>query len=268
MEKIVRFFNYVRGKYALLTSKKYSTLAGTFVYFLAMSVVPFSLWLTILFSRFELPVERVFELPVFRAVEPTFLKIREESARAGRGASAILICTALYSASGFFYHLRRGGEIVYGYTREKSGWKVRLSALGFSLLTMAACALFFAVFGGGAVLFSRLFSGIAARIVTYVYFCALSFFLVLMLNAYACPYKTDFVSVVKGTCLTVGAWAVSLVAFAAFLKLGNTRFLYGALGTAIVFLLWLYVSMLCFAAGMAINSDEFEKRRKKEEKTL
>lgn len=269
MKKIARFALYVKERYDFLARKRYSTLAGTFVYFLVMSVMPFAVWLTILFGRANLPIERVLEMPVFSSVEKIFSYIRTEAEEARKGASAILIGTTLYSTTGFFYHLRRGGEILYGYTMKKSGWKVRISALLFSLSVMTATALIVTAYAGGAFLFSRVFSGIALRVLNYVWLLIFSFFLVLMLNAYACPYKTHFRVIWKGTCFTVAAWAAALVWFSVFLKFGRTDRLYGAISTVIVFLLWLYVLMMCFAAGVAFNSEAFEKRNAgKEEKTL
>lgn len=261
--------NFFKNKYDVLARKKYSTLAGTFVYFLVMSVMPFSVWLTILFGRMNLPVERVLEMPVFASVEGILKFIRNEAALAKKGASAVLLFTSLYSATGFFYHLRRGGELIYGYTRKKSGWRVRISALLFSFAVMIASALLLAVFTGGAFLFARLFSGWLLFASDYLLLLSLSFFLVLMLNAYVCPYKTKFKEIVKGTLFTVAAWAAALAGFAVYLKFGNTGRLYGAISAAFVFLLWLYVLMVCFVAGVAFNSEEKSLSPERiEEKTL
>ncbi|MDD6994610.1 MAG: YihY/virulence factor BrkB family protein [Candidatus Borkfalkiaceae bacterium] len=269
MGKFARFVRYVKNRYDLLARKKYSTLAGTFVYFLVMSVMPLSVWLTILFGRMRLPVEKLLELPVFSSVENIIAYIRQEAEAASKGASVILIGTTLYSATGLFYHMRRGGEIIYGYTRKKSGWKVRVSALLFTFAVMLSAALLTIAFAGGAFLLSRILSGGFLLAANYFYLLILSFFLVLMLNAYVCPYKTRLKEIIKGTCFTVAAWSVALAGFAVFLKFGNTSRLYGAISTLIVFLLWLYVLMTCFVAGVAFNSEAFELRAElSEDKTL
>lgn len=267
--KLKAAFRFLKRKYDVLARKKYSTLAGTFVYFLVMSVMPFSVWLTLIFGRMNLPVERVFELPVFASVENAITFIREEALLARKGASVVLLFTSLYSATGLFYHMRRGGEILYGYTRKKSGWRVRVSALLFSFAVMLASALLLAVFAGGAVLFARVFSGWALFVCDYFLLLSLSFFLVLMFNAYVCPYKVKFKEIVKGTLFTVAAWAAALAGFAVYLKFGNTSRLYGAISAVFVFLLWLYVLMLCFVAGVAFNSEEKSlSDERNEEKTL
>ena len=129
-------------------------------------------------------------------------------------AAAVLLFTSLYSATSFFYHLRRGGEIISGYARKKSGWRVRISALLFSFAVMAAAALLLAAYAGGAFFLARLFSGKVLFAANYVLLLSLSFFLVLMLNAYVCPYKTKPREIVKGTLFTVAAWAAALAGFA------------------------------------------------------
>lgn len=248
---------FIRNKYDLLARKRYSTLAGTFVYFFVMSVMPFSVWLTLLFGRMNLPVERVLEMPVFASVEGILNYIRSEALLARKGASAVLLFTSLYSATSFFLSFAAGRGRLYTATRvKKSGWRVRISALLFSFAVMAAAALLLAAYAGGAFFLSRLFSGKVLFAANYVLLLSLSFFLVLMLNAYVCPYKTKPREIVKGTLFTVAAWAAALAGFAVYLKFGNTGRLYGAISAAFVFLLWLYVLMVCFVAGVAFNSAE------------
>ena len=109
---------FIRNKYDLLARKRYSTLAGTFVYFFVMSVMPFSVWLTLLFGRMNLPVERVLEMPVFASVEGILNYIRGEALLARKGASAVLLFTSLYSATSFFIICGGAGRL-YTATRVK-----------------------------------------------------------------------------------------------------------------------------------------------------
>lgn len=265
---IVGFFKstflYLKGKYDLLSRKKYSTIAGTFVYFFVMSVMPLAVWLTILFGRIRLPVEKVLELPVFSSVSAVAEWVREEAAYVQKSASVLLIATSLYSVTGLFFHMRRGGEIIYGYERRKSGLKVRLAALIFAFCAMIAAAVLIAAFAVGAFFAAKVFSGAALLAIDYAYLLFLSFFFVLALNAYVCPYKVRFKEVARGTLFTVAAWGIALIALAVYLKRSNTGKLYGAISALIVFLLWLYVLTCCFVAGAVINSEYVEKKEKKE----
>ena len=133
MGRTKRAYRYLKRKYLLLVEKRYTTLAGTLVFFLVMSVMPFSIWLSLVFGRLNLPVERLIEMPVFDSVKNMLTFIKTEAESKTNGASIFLIATTLYSATSLFYHMRKSGEIIYGYNRKKSGWKIRVSAVFFYL---------------------------------------------------------------------------------------------------------------------------------------
>ena len=96
---------------------------------------------------------------------------------------------------------------------------------------------------------------------------ALAFALVLLLNAYVCPYKTKLRFFIPGALVTVCAWIVVVLGFAVYLRFGNLSRLYGALSALIVFLLWLYVLMICFIVGVILNSEKITERRKRDKRS-
>ena len=63
------------------------------------------------------------------------------------------------------------------------------------------------------------------------------------------------------------AWVFAVTGFAIYLKVGNISKLYGALSAIIVFLLWLYVLMVCFIAGVIFNSEKVTTPLKKRKTT-
>lgn len=251
--------------YQTLTYHRYSTVAGTLVFFLILSLVPFVFWLTLLFGSrlLEVPLERI---GLFDWAEELLSVLRENAAYAGGGVSLVFLVTTLWSSSAFFYHLRKSGEILYDARRTRSGWKVRLSAL---LLTLAVL-LFFAL--AGTLLFA---AGILSRFLPpwisypafYSLLLALGFFGAWILNGYVCPYRLKPSETALGSFLTALAWLVASAAFSVYLHFGNKERLYGALALLFIFLLWLYWMMLCFVAGVVFNRVRLG-RRKMEEKKL
>ena len=117
MKKLRAAYQYLKEKYALLSLRKYTTLAGTLVFFLIMSIVPLSFWLTILIGKLPIDAERVLQLSVFGSVKNVLLYVWEEAANATTGASVLLIFTTLYSATNLFYQMRRSGESVPALSR-------------------------------------------------------------------------------------------------------------------------------------------------------
>lgn len=245
----------MREKYALLSLKKYTTIAGTLVFFLIMSIVPFSFWLSLIIGKLPVDTEEILSLPVFESVKNVLLYIQKEAESATASASVILLLTTLYSSTNLFYQMRKSGEIIYDYRRESQGIKLRIGALVLLVVVMATVVVFLLLFGLGSFLFSRLLTKTWKIIADYILLAVIAFFLVMLLNAYVCPHRVHIKHFLLGAFLTVGLWTMAIFGFSIYLKLGNVGRLYGALSTIIVFLLWLYVLMICFIVGVIFNSE-------------
>ena len=257
---------YIIEKYDLLTRKKFSTLAGTLVFFLIMSIVPLSFWLTLIIGKLPIDTEYILSLSVFESVKNILAYLRQESVNSTTGASFVLLLTTMYSSTTFFYQMRRSGEIVYDYRRNKKGLHVRIGALVLWTVLMAMIVAFLMLFTFGAFLFSRIIPSGWEKVADYILLSTLSFVLVLLLNMYVCPYKVHIKRFLPGTFITVGAWALALLGFSIYIKIGNVGKLYGALSALIVFFLWLYVLMVCFMIGVIINSEQITKERQQARK--
>lgn len=263
MERLRKFYLYVKGKYELLSLKKYTTIAGTLVFFLIMSIVPLSFWLTLLIGKLPIDTENLLSLAVFDSVKHVLSYIRREAANATGSTSVVLIVTTLYASTNLFYQMRRSGELIYDFHRERQGLRLRLGALVLLVIVMLTAVAFLLVFAIGSFLFARLFSRPWALIADYALLAGVAFFLALLLNVYVCPYKTSARAFLPGTFLTVSAWAVAFIGFSVYLKISNVGKLYGALSAIIVFLLWLYILMICFIVGVIFNSERIHKERKR-----
>ena len=156
MKKLHVAYLYVKEKYSLLSLKKYTTIAGTLVFFLIMSIVPFSFWISLIVGRLPVNTEEILSLPVFDSVKNVLLYIQREAENATASASIILVFTTLYSATNLFYQMRRSGEIIYDYRRETQGFKLRVGALVLLIVVMAAVVVFLLLFALGSFLFSQL----------------------------------------------------------------------------------------------------------------
>lgn len=255
MERLRKFYRFLKSKYELLALKKYTTIAGTLVFFLIMSIVPLTFWLTLLVGRLPFDTEQIFQLSVFSSVRNVLEYIRREASNATAGASIVLIVTTLYSSTNLFYQMRRSGELIYDYHRPKQGLRLRIGALVLMFIIILMIVAFVLLFTLGTFLFSRLFPEPLERVADYTLLAALAFALALLLNMYICPYKTNMRRFLPGTALTVAAWAVAVTGFAVYLRISNMDKLYGALSTLIVFLLWLYILMICFIVGVIFNSE-------------
>ena len=260
MKRLRAAFSYLKGKYDLISIKRYTTIAGTLVFFLIMSIVPLSFWLTLLIGRLPIDYEAILGLAIFDSVKDILMFVKSEATDATNGASIVLLLTTLYSSTTLFYQMRRSGEIIYDVRVERKGLRLRVGALLLMAIVMATVVVFLFVFALGSVLFSHLFSRAWAQIADYLLLAAVAFCLVMLLNAYVCPHKTPLKTFLPGAILTVLSWIGAAVGFSLYLKISNPAQLYGALSTIIVFLLWLYILMVCFIVGVIINSERVLKR--------
>ncbi len=263
MKKVQKFYGYIKDKYTLLSLKRYTTLAGTLVFFFIMSIMPLAFWLSLIVGKLPVDTERLFSLSVFSSVKGILNYVQTEAHNATAGASVILIFTTLYSATNLFYQIRRSGELIYDFKKTEKGIKLRFSALLLLIILMAASVAVLLIFAFGSFVFSRILSRALERVADYAFLAILAFLLVLLLNMYICPYKEKASSFLLGTGLTVIAWMGAVVGFSVYLKISNLTRLYGALSTVIVFLLWLYILMICFIAGVIFNSEKILLRRGK-----
>lgn len=248
----------LKGAYAVLAEHKYTTIAGTLVFFLIMSLVPFTFWLTLLFGR-TFDAEEVLNLGLFGWARDLLSFLIHNAEGATAGVSVIFLATTLWSSTGFFYHLRRSGEIIYSYKRKKHGWKVRLSAAALTLFVLIFFAAAGALIAGVAFLARRLPLWLGYPAV-YAVVLVTGFFAAWLLNAYICPYRCKPRDTVMGSLYTALAWLVASVIFSIYLNFSNGERLYGALSLVIVFLLWLYWMMICFTSGVIYNCRRMEVR--------
>lgn len=233
------------------SAHRVTSVAGMLAFFLIMSLVPFSFWLTMLLGGTGLP-EQLLSLELFGWARDFLQFLSENAAGATAGASVVLLAASFWSSSSFFYHLRRSGELVYGVRRIGRGRRTRLSALAFTLAVMLLSAAVGGAFVGAAVFFRRL-PPWAGYPLLYAALLVLGFLAAWLLNIYACPVPGCARRLAAGSFFTALAWLGASAIFSVYLSFGNKQALYGALTLVIVFFLWLYWLMICFVAGIVFN---------------
>ena len=251
MRKLIDNFRYY-------SDKRFSTIAGTLVYFLLMSIAPFILWVTLLLGSINL--DRLLSFELFQGISPllSYLKINAESA--ANSAGIILLVTSLYSSANFFYHLRRSGEIIYGSRKVKGGIKLRLISIVYIILTIVLIALLAGVWFAASYLLKYILPEILTLIIAVIYGTGLAFLIALILNLLACPYRLKASEAVTGSLLTTALWMACVLGFAVYLNFASPEKLYGALAFIVLFLLWCYLMMCCFVVGM-INNGYYKTER-------
>lgn len=251
MEKIISTFK-------MYSDKRFSTIAGTLVYFLLMSIAPFFLWLTLVGGNVD--VEKLIPNTMFESVRPVLRYMKSSAESAAGGAGLIFIITSLYSSTNFFYHLRRSGEIIYDCPRVKGGLKIRISSLCLIIAAIVLVALIAGVSVTGTKIMNDLLPYYIADVISISFLTALAFIAAVVLNLIASPYKMKFKEAVTGSLLTTALWLIFSVGFAIYTRFATPERLYGKIASVIVFLLWCYIMMSCLVIGIIKNGSLMPKK--------
>lgn len=252
MRKLRQWFNY-------FSDKRFSTIAGTLVYFMLMSFTPFLFWLTLVFGRIDL--DNLISHELFAAVLPVISYLQDAAESATAGAGLLLLLTSLWSSTNFFYHLRRSGEIIYDAAQKKNGLTLRLSSLVivFATFALVAAAAALPVFSYNVL--NLIMPELLSEAVSLTFITMIAVFVAYILNVFACPYRMNFEIAIAGSLLTVALWLVCAAGFTIYLKFANLQKLYGAIAAVIVFLLWSYLMVNSLVIGMIYNGRMLVERR-------
>lgn len=246
------------GTFKFFSDKRFSTIAGTLVYFLIMSIAPFILWLTLICGNVD--IEKFLSNELFESVSPFLRDLKSSAEGAASGAGIVLLVTTLYSSTNFFYHLRRSGEIIYDSPAVKGGLRLRLASLALIFATLLLIALIAAMSVVGNWILDEIMPYYLSDVISYTFITAAAFAVALVLNIFACPFKLKAEEAVAGSLLTTSLWLICLMGFGVYMHFANPERLYGKIASLIIFLLWCYVMMTCFVVGVIYNG-MFKHRR-------
>ena len=256
-----RVISKIWSTFKYYTDKRFSTIAGTLVYFLLMSIAPFIVWLTLLLGSVN--IEQYISGALFESISPVIHYLQASAQTAASGAGIVLLVTSLYSSTNFFYHLRRSGEIIYGSNRVKGGVKLRIISAVIIILTIFAIAIATAVAVAGRFVLQVIMPEILCNIISALFGTLLAFSAALLLNIFACPYRLKISEALIGSLLTTVLWLIFIVGFAIYITFASPGRLYGAIASIIIFLLWCYFRMCCFVIGMIKNGSYMTKKQYK-----
>lgn len=243
------------------TARRFSTIAGTLVYFLLMSIAPFIVWLSLLVGSVE--VEHFLSGAMFQSISPFINYLKSSAQHAASGAGILLLATSLYSSTNFFYHLRRSGEIIFGSKRVKGGIKLRIISAIIIILAILISAFLGAFTFAGKFILQTFMPKVLCDLISLIFGIMLTFAFVLLLNLFACPYRLKISEALSGSILTTVLWILFIMGFAIYLQFASPGKLYGAIASVIIFLLWCYFMMCCFVIGMIKNGSDITKRQYK-----
>ena len=258
---------FLLSKASIFRQKRLSTLAGAWVYYFLISLIPLVFLLVEAFSVFDV---NILEDIVSRFPEEFRLAgqaIVETAENASKGATIFFILTVIFSCTSLLNQMSKDGDFIYGESsKSKRGIMRRLWAF-------VALGALFTMFLGLAIIFAfsnslRQQNGflfiknkeIIINIILFSFVILGGYVIICVLNKYISPVKLKFKCVAVGSLLSLFIMVLGTIGFTIYLRfVANYNAFYGSLAGIVIFLLWCYIIMFGLAFGTIINMQIYSK---------
>lgn len=189
-----------------------------------------------------------------------------KKARALPGScSSLDLAGALWAASGYIGAFIRAANVIWDVPEGRPIWKtvpLRLAITVVTVLLLAVSAVAVVVTGPLADKVGRLI-GVGGLAVTIwdvakwpVLIVIVSFLFAILYYAAPNVRQPGFRWITPGGVLAILLWMIASAAFALYVaKFGSYNKTYGALGGAVIFLVWLWLSNLAMLLGAELNAE-------------
>lgn len=245
--------------------KRLTTVAGAWVYYFLISLVPMVFLLVTAFSVFGVSVTDNLIARLPEELREGGQMIARTAENASKGATVFFVLTVIFSCTTLLNQMSKDGDFIYGArSKIKRGIMRRVFAV-------FALAFLFAIFLGIALLFafsnsikidflstqkSQLFLSIMAFLI--VILCG--YVIIIALNTFISPKKVRLSNLLIGSFISLCIMVLGTIGFIVYLRFfASYNAFYGSLAGVIIFLLWAYILMLGLAVGVIVNMKIYKK---------
>ena len=256
---------FFKTTFATFSEKRLSTVAGAWVYYFLMSVIPLAFLLATAFGVFGINVlnDLVSRLP--EEFRTSGQAIANAADNVSRSVTLLFVFTIIFSCTTLLNQMSKDGDFIYGIrAREKQGvmrriWAVvALSALFILFLIMALLFAF-----RKRLMPQTLTNGVSKMLLSIgavslvVLFC---YAIIIVLFKYISPIKQKLGEFMLGGLFSLGVIVLGTLGLSVYLRyFSSYNALYGSLAGIVVFLLWAYIVMLGLVVGVIINKCAYER---------
>jgi membrane protein len=255
----------INSVYKTLSEKRLTTVAGAWVYYFLIALIPLSFLLVTAFSVFgvSLTGDLVSRLP--EELREAGNIVASTAENASKGATIFFVLTVLFSCTTLLNQMSKDGDFIYGmHSNIKRGLMRRVFAV-------LAIALLFAIFLSIAFLLAfsssikiDLLSSEKNQILLNIFIFSIviifGYAIIITLNAFICPKKVKIATHLLGSFISLCIMVLGTIGFIVYLRyFARYNLFYGSLASVIIFLLWAYILMLGLVIGVIINMKTYKK---------
>lgn len=257
--------NHVKNIFELFGEKRLTTVAGAWVYYFLMSIIPLAFLLATAFGVFGINIlfDLVSRLPAeFREAGAA---IAETAEHASKSVTILFILTVIFSCSTLLNQMSKDGDFIYGVKSEKKRGLMRrlwaIVALG-ALFSVFLCMAF--LFAFRVKIITRGLGGSGAKLfLTVLAFALLIVFcyaIIIVLYKFISPVKQSLKTLLSGGLVSLTTIVLGTLGLSMYLRFFNLyNAFYGSLAAIVVFLIWAYIVMVGLVIGTIINKRAYDK---------
>ncbi len=262
--------NFISSFFNLINKKRITTVAGAWVYYFLMALVPFVFLIVTAFGVFgvSLTHDLVSRLPIeFRSAGQ---KIIETAEKSSKGVTIFFIVAVIFSCTNLLNQMSKDGDFIYeAHSKTKRGifrrlWAIFALAMLFVLFLGVA---FIFAFGNRALLNAHIDRDkqLILIIFTFLFVICLGYVIILLLNVFISPIKQSFKGIALGSFISLFVVVLGTIGFTLYLRfIANYNAFYGSLAGVIIFLVWAYICMLGLSFGVIINMQIYKAKKEQD----
>ena len=245
------------GIIGTIKRKRISTVAGSWVFYFCLALVPLAFLLVSAFSVFNIDASKVFLEYLPEEFRGLFEGVFLEASIKRKSTTLIFIGTVLFSGSALLNQMSKDGDFIYGVRSKKRGIFRRLKAvMGLILLFLVFFAFAF-VFAFSGVILGRLKARtvnlIATKISALLLLILVCYVIIILLNKFISPIRLGAKEVLIGSLVSLVIIVLGTIGFTIYLKYFKFKGLaVGSILSLLAFLFWLYILMLGLSIGSAV----------------
>ncbi|MBQ9756397.1 MAG: YihY/virulence factor BrkB family protein [Clostridia bacterium] len=253
----------VKGLFELFSEKRLTTVAGAWVYYFLMSVIPLAFLLATAFGVFGIDIlfDLVSRLP--EEFRQAGVAIAETAEHASKSVTLLFIITVIFSCTTLLNQMSKDGDFIYGVKAEKKRGVLRrvwaIVALG-ALFTVFLCMAF--LFAFRVKIVTKGINGNVKLFLAVLAFSLIILFcyaIIIVLYKFISPVKQKLGSLFLGGLVSLSTIVVGTLGLSLYLRFFNSyNAFYGSLAGIVVFLIWAYIVMVGLVIGAIINKRSYD----------
>lgn len=246
-----------------------STVAGAWVFYFLLAVVPFAFLIISAFNLFNVDFAGAFAARLPEEFKTAAFAIFDTAEKVSGGLTIFFAFTVLTSTFALINQMIKDGEFIYGVKRKTKNRIISaFFVLAFIIMLFFVFLFAAAVFAVAAYIFfphGAARAGKVSKLLVFSTFLVFSCYIILvLLNRFICPVKTPFIFVLLGSFVSLFIIVSGTIGFILYVRFfGTYNAFYGSLATIVIFLLWAYIFMLGICLGSVIISKMLKKERLK-----